>query len=858
MKPKKGKKASKRPRSGTDDGSDESDIEIVADSTDQTKLSTPGFPSRHEDNYASDVELDTRKLVTKQNRKKKKSGGFQSMGLCLNVLRGVLKKGYKVPTPIQRKCIPVIMDGKDVVAMARTGSGKTAAFLTPMFEKLQTHSAKSGARAMILSPTRELALQTLKFTKELGKYTNLRSAVVLGGDRMEDQFAALHENPDIIIATPGRFLHVVVEMELKLDSIQYVVFDEADRLFEMGFSEQLREIIQRLPDDRQTLLFSATLPKLLIEFARAGLNDPTLIRLDVDTKLSAQLKLSFFSVRADDKVAALLHLLTDIIKPTEQTVVFLATKHHVEFIKEILSMAGIDCCYIYSSLDQAARKINIAKFGRKKSMVMLVTDVAARGIDIPMLDNVINYHFPAKPKLFVHRVGRVARAGRSGTAYSLVSSDELPYLLDLHLFLGRSLTYASHTTKQDTDGILGRVPQTVIDDQDSTVESLLEKSQDLQNLKRVSDNAYKHYLKSRPAAAPESIKRMKEIDFGKMSLHPIFGAYANALEIDRARMVDDIKNYKPCHTVLEVNSTAKSQRFEVMKAKRSVHTNAIRKFQLKKEEKSANDNAMHAAEIQSTVEMSTDKDIESAFSTVVAPGHKRKQRDGDSDGKRKKLKQASTSIRDEEYFINYRAPDHHAEKGLSIAESSFDQQASLAMLDLTGDDADTVKQQKNYLKWDRKKKKFIREGGDEKKKKIKTESGTYIQASFKKNIYKDWLEKSKVGERDSDDHDSEEENSKRHQGRWKGRGRHGNMKPKEPFKKGKQGKRGRKRGKGQQPAQGAVQGKKARSEMKNKDQILKARKVAAKKHFAQQQRQRKIMNKRKGGAGGKRNFGKKR
>lgn len=179
--------------------------------------------------------------------------------------------GYKVPTPIQRKCIPLILDGKDAVAMARTGSGKTAAFLIPMLEKLKAHSAKVGIRALVLSPTRELALQTLKFCKQLGKHTDLRYAVVLGGDSMDQQFSDMHSNPDVVVATPGRLLHIVVEMELVLSTVKYLVFDEADRLFEMGFAEQLTELIARLPEDRQTLLFSATLPKLLVEFARAGL-----------------------------------------------------------------------------------------------------------------------------------------------------------------------------------------------------------------------------------------------------------------------------------------------------------------------------------------------------------------------------------------------------------------------------------------------------------------------------------------------------------------------------------------------------------------------------------------------------------
>ncbi|KAG8146202.1 putative ATP-dependent RNA helicase DDX54-like protein [Naja naja] len=315
---------------------------------------------------ASDTELDTQEMVRAQNKKKKKSGG-----LSYPVFKGIMKKGYKIPTPIQRKTIPLILDGKDVVAMARTGSGKTACFLIPMLEKLKARCAKTGARALVL---------------------------------MEDQFAALHENPDIIIATPGRLMHVAVEMKLKLHSVEYVVFDEADRLFEMGFAEQLKEIVSRLPDGRQTLLFSATLPKLLVEFAQAGLTEPVLIRLDVESKLSEQLK-------------------------------------------------GVNCTNIYSSLDQTARKINIGKFAHGKCSVLIVTDLAARGIDIPLLDNVINYSFPAKAKLFLHRV----------------------------------------------DGVFGRVPQMVLDDEESLLQTDHERSLDLQSLRRVSDNALKQYQKSRPS-----------------------------------------------------------------------------------------------------------------------------------------------------------------------------------------------------------------------------------------------------------------------------------------------------------------------------------------------------------------------
>uniref|UniRef100_A0A0X3P8J1 RNA helicase n=2 Tax=Schistocephalus solidus TaxID=70667 RepID=A0A0X3P8J1_SCHSO len=177
----------------------------------------------------SDIDVaETRALVKNANRKKRKAGGFQAMGLSNQLFKSIARKGYKMPTPIQRKVIPVILSGRDLVAMSRTGSGKTAAFLIPILERLNLHQ-DTGARALLLSPTRELAMQTLAFTRELGKFTNLVTAVIVGGDKMDDQFMAIHQNPDIIIATPGRLLHIVMEMNIQLKSIDYVVFDEGDR-----------------------------------------------------------------------------------------------------------------------------------------------------------------------------------------------------------------------------------------------------------------------------------------------------------------------------------------------------------------------------------------------------------------------------------------------------------------------------------------------------------------------------------------------------------------------------------------------------------------------------------------------------
>ncbi|NWS54506.1 DDX54 helicase, partial [Chunga burmeisteri] len=780
----------------------------------------PAFPAAEEDD-GFEAEPDTRAMVRAQNQKKKKSGGFQSMGLSYPVFKGIMKKGYKVPTPIQRKSIPAILRGRDVVAMARTGSGKTACFLIPMFERLKAPS-QAGARALVLSPTRELALQTLKFTKELGKFTGLKTALILGGDKMEDQFAALHENPDIIIATPGRLVHVAVEMKLKLHTVEYVVFDEADRLFEMGFAEQLQEIIARLPDCHQTVLFSATLPKLLVEFARAGLTEPMLIRLDVESKLSEQLKLAFFHVRGDDKPAVLLHLLRNVVKPQDQTVVFVATKHHTEYLKEatlfpppqLLTAQGIRCTHIYSSLDQTARKINIAKFAQAKCPVLLVTDVAARGLDIPMLDNVINYSFPAKAKLFLHRVGRVARAGRSGTAYSLVAPDEMPYVFDLHLFLGRPLILAGAQEmpagKADlaaginAGGVLGRVPQTLVDDEECLLLTDQAGSLELRSLRHVADNAHKQYLRSRPGPSPESIKRAKDLDVSQLGIHPLFSARFEDTELERLKFVDSIKTYKSKATIFEINATSRTLASTVMRSKRRHDHALIEKYQRRQQEKQAaalkGQGLCPGPPGPEEAEGGEEEDLQDVFSTVV--GQKRKRGRGGEDSPRKKPQQAQ---RDEDFYIPYRPKDFESERGLSVGGegSAFEQQAAGAVLDLMGDENHNLNKSKQLLKWDRKKKRFVGQTGQENKKKVRTESGRYISSSYKNNLYEKWKQKYKVDERDEDEEDE--------RGREQFRGKH---------------RRGH--GPGQPPARGRV-----RSELKNKQQILKQRKKAAKQRFLQ-------------------------
>ncbi|KAG9286488.1 hypothetical protein G9A89_014654 [Geosiphon pyriformis] len=761
------------------------------DTDNEIDIST-ALTSHHLEPQAEWESEEDEKFISKKvqavNRKKKKSGGFQTMGLSYPVYKAIFHKGYKVPTPIQRKTIPLIIDGSDVVGMARTGSGKTAAFLIPMFEKLKTHSAKFGARAIILSPSRELALQTQKVCKELGKYTDLRSCILVGGDSLDEQFAMIASNPDILIATPGRLLHLIVEMELELLTVEYVVFDEADRLFEMGFSVQLHEILHRLPASRQTLLFSATLPKTLADFAKAGLQDPTLIRLDVDSKISQDLEMAFFTVKQTEKEAGLLFILSEVIKvplsknapsssgSTEgkpkdkkknqtlnqmlphQTIIFVSTKHHVEYIGNLLSEAGYQTSYIYGSLDQSARQIQINNFREGQTNILIVTDVAARGIDIPILENVINYDFVDSSKIFVHRVGRTARAGRPGWAYSLLTSEELPYLLDLQLFLGRPLKIQydpASPPNYSSDIVVGRFPQDSIDSNLEWVKSKLYEGSNLQILQNVAKNGYKLYSKSRTSAAPESYTRAKKELAGEISgnVHPLFAKHVDCREKDRLNFINSISNFRPNETIFEIGNRGNkkaSEAGQIMKKRRERKAIAAYKSDGKRPNQNSSTLSHQLNDLsKNALDFMLDDNIIDSMSSVT-----RKRKD-ESESKAKKRRKEN--YRDDEHYIPHYQTDANTEKGYSMTQgSSFAQQAQKAILDPKGDERSTILSKKNTLRWDARKKNFVRGlgTGSDNKKLIKSESGAKLPATYKSGRFKDWqhqnkLEIPRTGEREN-------------------------------------------------------------------------------------------------------------
>ncbi|EER08935.1 ATP-dependent RNA helicase dbp-10, putative [Perkinsus marinus ATCC 50983] len=499
-----------------------------------------------------DVGHTTTTTATSSGGKKISGGAFQTMGLSDPLFKAIQKMGYNQPTPIQRKAIPAILGGSDVVAMARTGSGKTAAFVIPMIQILKGHSEVVGARAVILSPTRELAMQTIKVTRMLGKFTDLRLCLIVGGHSMESQFDRLSSNPDVLICTPGRLVHHMVEADLSLQRVQYIVFDEADRLFEMGFADDMQSILKATPPSRQCLLFSATLPSQLTQFSRAGLRSESteFIRLDVEHTISDTLDLWFLYTTADSKPAALVALLRKLQSMgnkstgdatgvagvegkskggkkgarSSKTIVFVATRHNVEFFASLLTQVGISNAPIYGSMDQTQRTSSLSKFRSGKASVLLVTDVAARGIDIPQLDYVINYDFPSSSKLFVHRCGRTARAGAKGLCASLVTHDDMPYAVELMLFLGRKLGLqalgSDHPIPAEGDGddgevdekrlcVIGGIPS--VQEEVETVRRLVSGDAELASLQRSMMSAYHLYYKTRPAASNQSVRRAKLI-----------------------------------------------------------------------------------------------------------------------------------------------------------------------------------------------------------------------------------------------------------------------------------------------------------------------------------------------------------
>lgn len=385
-------------------------------------------------------------------------------------------------------------------------------------------------------------------------------------------------------------------MDLDLRSVETVVYDEADRyaptdhtsdtrLFEMGFELQLREILHRLPANRHSLLFSATLPTSLAEFAKAGLSNPNFIRLDTEHRISPDLDLAFMAINPDERDGALLVLLREVIgisndvsrENAPKAIIFASTKHHVEYLSVLLQAAGHRVSYIYGSLDQHARQNQLRLFRQGQTNLLVVTDVAARGLDIPAMGNVINYNFPSGVRIFVHRVGRTARAGQQGHAWSLVSRDDVPHLRDLEIFLERQLV--------DDPSIYGSLPRESLETAMEYIQQSLEISEpQLPTLRQVMNRGQKMFDRSRSKASREAYNTIKGNAFQSTSIpiHPVFKVAAPGDgELDqRAALLASINAYNPQETIFEAGSRGQHSTAILMKQRRRTiaqHRNRVPK-----------------------------------------------------------------------------------------------------------------------------------------------------------------------------------------------------------------------------------------------------------------------------------------
>lgn len=366
---------------------------------------------------------------------------FSELRLNKHLLRAISEKNYLNPTPIQEKSIPLILDKKDLIATAQTGTGKTAAFALPILETLfhKQDAPKKGKKikALVVSPTRELALQIDENFKDYGKYTNLRSAVVFGGASIEPQKDILKKGVDILIATPGRLLDLYKQDIIRLDHVETWVLDEADLMLDMGFIDDVRKIARLCPEKKQTLLFSATMPLKVIDLAQTLLRTPEKVGVSAPSSTAKNIAQQLFYVPKPKKIELCLHLLRNTIKGN--ILIFRRTKYGVDKLEKTLLKNNYKANSIHGDKSQSLRQEALNQFKNKEVNILIATDVASRGIDIDNLDAVINFDIPNIPETYVHRIGRTGRSDKKGDSYSFCAADEKKYIVAIQKLIQKNI-----------------------------------------------------------------------------------------------------------------------------------------------------------------------------------------------------------------------------------------------------------------------------------------------------------------------------------------------------------------------------------------------------------------------------------
>lgn len=364
------------------------------------------------------------------------------MNLIEPILRALHTEGYTTPTPIQQQAIPIVLEGKDLLGCAQTGTGKTAAFSIPLLQLLyQQNNPNKGIKALILTPTRELAIQIDESIAAYGRYTGLKHTVIFGGVSQLSQTQALRRGVDILIATPGRLLDLMQQGYVSLQQLQFFVLDEADRMLDMGFIHDVKKIITKLPAKRQTLFFSATMPTEIAGLANSILHQPSKVEVTPVSSTVEKIEQSVYFVEKQDKRALLNHLLAD--KNIKTVLVFARTKHGADKVVKELVRTGISAAAIHGNKSQNARQRALTDFKNGSLRVLVATDIAARGIDVEQLSHVINYELPNVPETYVHRIGRTGRAGASGIAISFCDAEEKPFLKDIQKLIAINIPHVS-------------------------------------------------------------------------------------------------------------------------------------------------------------------------------------------------------------------------------------------------------------------------------------------------------------------------------------------------------------------------------------------------------------------------------
>ncbi len=368
---------------------------------------------------------------------------FAMLGVSEPILRALAAENYLNPTPIQAQAVPLVLAGRDVLGLAQTGTGKTAAFGLPLLQRLaadRVHVQPKSARALILAPTRELAIQIHDSLKIYGRHLGMRHAVILGGINQNKQIAAMRNGVDVLVATPGRLLDLVNQKAVRLNTTTMLVIDEADRMFDMGFIRDVRRIVSMLPKTRQSLLFSATMPNEVAHLVGEILHNPARVAVAPEKVTADRIEQKVFFVDAKDKRTRLLELLND--PAMSRVLVFTRTKHGANKVAATLANAGHVTAAIHGNKSQSARQSALESFRRGQSRVLVATDIAARGIDVDDITHVVNFELPDVPESYVHRIGRTARAGNGGIAISFCDHEERGNLRDIERLVNRSLTVA--------------------------------------------------------------------------------------------------------------------------------------------------------------------------------------------------------------------------------------------------------------------------------------------------------------------------------------------------------------------------------------------------------------------------------